>query len=104
MSMTRLLLVRHGATVFSAEDRFAGSSNVALSDEGRAQARALGTRLAGVDIAAVYASNMQRAQDTAALIIHPRTMTLVAVPGLREVDHGHWQGLKHKEVEDRFKK
>ena len=41
---TRVFLVRHGATVLSAEDRFAGSTDVDLSDEGRAQARALAER------------------------------------------------------------
>ena len=43
---TRVLLVRHGATTLSAEDRFAGSTDVDLSDEGRAQAGCLAERLA----------------------------------------------------------
>ena len=37
-TVTRLYLIRHGATVLTAEDRFAGATNVALSDEGRRQA------------------------------------------------------------------
>src|SRR5258708_39715422 len=41
---TRVLLVRHGGTVLSAEDRFARSLDVMLSDEGRAQALELGRR------------------------------------------------------------
>ena len=44
--VTRLHLIRHGATTLSAEDRFAGAVDVPLSDEGRAQARRLGERLA----------------------------------------------------------
>ena len=63
MSITRVLLIRHGATVLSAEDRFAGATDVALSDEGRFQASALGDRLAEEKIAAVYASPMQRTLD-----------------------------------------
>jgi len=68
---TRVLLIRHGATVLSAEDRFAGSSDVDLSDDGRRQAQALGERLASEKIAALYASPMRRAFDTASLVGTP---------------------------------
>ena len=50
---TRVFLVRHGATVLSAEDRFAGSTNVELSDEGRKQASSLAERLARDSTAAI---------------------------------------------------
>jgi probable phosphoglycerate mutase len=43
---TRLFLIRHGATMLTAEDRFAGATDVELSDVGRAQAEALARRLA----------------------------------------------------------
>ena len=42
---TRIYLIRHGATILSAEDRFAGATDVDLSDEGRHQAEALALRL-----------------------------------------------------------
>jgi broad specificity phosphatase PhoE len=57
---TRVFMVRHGATVVSAEDRFAGASDVALSDEGREQVRQLAERLSNEKIAAVYASPLGR--------------------------------------------
>ena len=99
---TRIFLVRHGATVLSAEDRYAGSVDVALSDEGRAQARALGARLAGEPLAAVYASPMSRAQDTARSIVDGRGVDLVTVPELRETDHGHWEGKTREEIRAGF--
>jgi broad specificity phosphatase PhoE len=99
---TRLYLVRHGATVLSAEDRFAGSTNVELSEEGRAQASCLGKRLAGEKIAAVYASPMKRTVVTASIVAEPHTLELVHEPGLREIDHGRWEGLTRKEVEEQF--
>jgi len=99
---TRLLLIRHGATVLSAEDRFAGSTDVALSDEGRGQARALGERLAGEKIAAVYASPMQRTVETSTLATTAHGLTPITDPGLREISHGRWEGLTRKEVEQRF--
>jgi probable phosphoglycerate mutase len=99
---TRVFLVRHGATVLSAEDRYAGSVDVALSDEGRAQARALGTRLAGEALAAVYASPMSRAQDTARSIVDGRGLDVATVPELRETDHGHWEGRTREEIRTAF--
>lgn len=95
---TRVFLVRHGATVLSAEDRYAGSVDAALSEEGLAQAKALGARLAGEPLAAAYASPMSRAQDTARAVVAGRGLAVVAVPELRETDHGHWEGKTRDEV------
>jgi broad specificity phosphatase PhoE len=99
---TRVLLIRHGATVLSAEDRFAGSTDVLLSDEGRAQATALGERLADAELAAVYASPMKRTVETATLVAAPHKLALTTDAGLREIDHGRWEQLTRREVEARF--
>ncbi|HYQ45814.1 MAG TPA: histidine phosphatase family protein [Polyangiaceae bacterium] len=99
---TRVLLIRHGATVLSAEDRFAGATDVALSEEGRAQARALGERLAESELAAVYASPMQRTVATANFVAAPHGLQVVTDAGLREIDHGRWEQLTRREVEQRF--
>src|SRR5262245_8023917 len=99
---TRVFLVRHGTTTLSAEDRYAGSVDAPLSDEGRFQARALGERLAGEPLAAVYASTMSRTRETAALIVAGRGLTVEAVPELRETDHGHWEGKTREEIRAAF--
>ena len=99
---TRVLLIRHGATVLSAEDRFAGATDVALSEEGKAQARALGERLAEAEIAAVYASPMQRTVATAGFVAAPHGLAVTPDAGLREIDHGRWEQLTRGEVEHRF--
>jgi broad specificity phosphatase PhoE len=99
---TRVLLIRHGATVLSAEDRFAGATDVALSEEGQGQARALGERLAEAELAAVYASPMQRTVATANFIAAPHRLPVLTDAGLREIDHGHWEQLTRGEVEQRF--
>lgn len=99
---TRVFVVRHGATVLTAEDRYAGSVDAALSDEGRGQARALGRRLADEPIAAVYASPMSRTRDTARLIVDGRGLPVTTVQELRETDHGHWEGKTRDEVKTRF--
>jgi broad specificity phosphatase PhoE len=99
---TRLFLVRHGATTLSAEDRFAGSTDVNLSDEGRTQVAALGRRLAGDGIVAAYCSPMRRTVETAALIMGGSGLTPVPADGLREIDHGRWEGRTRAEVESLY--
>jgi probable phosphoglycerate mutase len=102
MQTTRVFLVRHGATVSSGEDRFNGSIDIELSEEGRSQARQLARRLAGERLVAIYASPMQRTIETATIIGGPHGLAPVARDGLREIDHGRWEGLRRKEVEERF--
>src|SRR5262249_1358027 len=99
---TRLFLVRHGETAQSAEDRFSGAEGVELSEEGRKQAARLGDRLRAEGISAVYSSPLSRAMETARIISKGWPTTPIAVDGLREVSHGHWEGLQRKEVEERF--
>ena len=99
---TRIFLVRHGATVLSAEDRFAGATDVDLSDEGRNQARRLGERLAAEPIAAVYASPMKRPRETASLISASHDKEIRTKDGLREIDHGRWEQMTRAEVEAKF--
>jgi broad specificity phosphatase PhoE len=99
---TRIYLVRHGATVLSAEDAFAGETDVALSEEGRQQARTLAARLAGEPIAAFYASPMSRTMETARILAGPHRLEVLPRDGLREISHGHWEGRKRSEVEALF--
>ncbi len=99
---TRVYLIRHGATVLSAEDAFAGETDVALSEEGRDQARRLAARLAGEPIAAFYASPMSRTMETARILAAPHGLEVLPRDGLREISHGHWEGRKRSEVENLF--
>jgi broad specificity phosphatase PhoE len=102
MAKTRLLIVRHGGTMLSAEDRFAGSTDVALSDEGRRQVALLGKRLAGTKIDAAYCSPMQRTRDTAEAICRLHGMVAIGRDGLREVNHGAWETMVHSDVKKQF--
>src|SRR5437764_3927422 len=97
-SNTRVFLVRHGATVLTAEDRFAGATDVPLSDEGREQARRLALRLSGEKIAAVYASPLGRTVETAGIVIAPHKLEVQTRDGLREISHGHWEQMTRREV------
>ena len=96
---TRVFLIRHGATELATEDRFAGTTDVALSAVGREQARRLGLRLADRNVAAVYSSPLGRCMETAALLAEPHGLAVVATAALREIAHGHWEGMTRTEVE-----
>lgn len=100
--ITRLYLVRHGATPLTAEDRFSGDTGVDLSDEGRAQVVALAERLRDHRITAVYVSPLSRTRETAQIIAGGCGVQPVVVDGLREISHGHWEGMTRHEVETRF--
>src|SRR5437870_3782688 len=99
---TRLFLVRHGATVLTAEDRFAGATDVQLSDEGREQARRLAERLRAEKIAAVFASPLGRTMETARIIARPHGLEVETRDGLREISHGRWEQMTRREVEEQF--
>lgn len=102
MALTRIYLIRHGATILTAEDRFAGATNVPLSDEGRSQAGHLAQRLKGLPVAAVYASPLDRTMETASILAAPFQLVVNPCDGLREISHGHWEQLTRAEVEQQF--
>ncbi len=102
MNTTRLYVVRHGATTLSAEDRFSGSVDVPLSDEGRAQAARLGERLRGEGLTAAYASPLERARETASIVAAACGLAIETRDGLREIGHGRWEGHSRRDVEHRY--
>lgn len=102
MKNTRLYLVRHGATQLSAEDRFAGDIGVDLSPEGRSQVERLAARLRDDAIGAIYCSPLSRAVETAHIIAKGCGLESTMCDGLREIRHGHWEGLSRRDVETRF--
>jgi broad specificity phosphatase PhoE len=99
---TRVFLVRHGATVLTAEDRFAGVTNVPLSDEGREQARRLALRLGSESISAIYSSPLDRTLETGRILAAPHGCEVQTCDGLREISHGHWEQMTRREVEEQF--
>jgi probable phosphoglycerate mutase len=102
LPVTRIFLVRHGATQLTVDGRFSGAVGVDLSDEGRSQAERLGERLRREGLTASYSSPMSRAADTARIIAAACGLTIELRDGLREISHGHWEGLTRAEVEARF--
>jgi probable phosphoglycerate mutase len=102
MTVTRLFLVRHGATSATEEDRFSGSSGAELAELGRWQAARLGERLSHQNITAIYSSPLSRALETAGIIAGHCDLAPETRDGLREIGHGHWEGMKREDVEQQF--
>ena len=100
-SSTWIYLARHGEVLHAAEGRFFGHTDVALSPTGVAQVDALAERLRAEPIDAVYASDLQRARQSAAPLAAARGTGVVAVPSLREIAMGRWEGLTFAEIRDR---
>ncbi|MFF1321937.1 MULTISPECIES: histidine phosphatase family protein [Streptomyces] len=87
-----LLLARHGQTVWHAENRYAGVSDVSLTDTGRAQADALGRWAAAHPVDAIWTSPLSRAVITADPACRALGLTPHREPGLRECDFGVLEG------------
>ena len=96
--MIRLLIVRHGETAWNATGRFQGQTDTPLNDVGEAQAEAIADRLAAVELHAIYASDLRRAYDTAAVVAVPHGLDVRADRRLREVNFGAWQGLTYAQI------
>jgi probable phosphoglycerate mutase len=98
---SRVLLVRHGQSEWNALGRWQGQADPPLSDLGRAQARAAAHSLGSLD--AVYASDLQRATETAVIIAEQLGIGPVILDAdLRERDAGEWSGLTREDIHERY--
>jgi 2,3-bisphosphoglycerate-dependent phosphoglycerate mutase len=104
MTVTTLILARHGETDWNRDGRWQGHADEPLNDRGRAQAQALAEELADEQIAAVYASDLRRARETAEIVAARLGLDapIEIDARLREVHVGGWSGLTMTEIETRF--
>ena len=95
---TRLLVTRHGQSEWNALGRWQGQADPPLSHFGQQQAAEAALQLGTFD--AVWASDLQRAALTAAIIAEIGGIGPIQIDQrLRETDVGPWEGLTHAEVE-----
>lgn len=92
---------RHGQTAWNLERRFQGTTDIALTDTGIAQARRAARLLASLKPDAIVASDLKRAAATAAELSDVTGLPVVHDEALRETYAGVWQGLTHKEIIER---
>ena len=96
--MLTLVLTRHGSTPRSDPEQHLGQRlDLPLSDAGRAAARALGERLAGVPFDRVVSSALARARETTSLVVPGFDVEIDA--RLSEMDYGRWEGLTYAQID-----
>jgi ribonuclease H / adenosylcobalamin/alpha-ribazole phosphatase len=99
---TVTLLLRHGQTLMSVQKRYAGRTDVPLTDTGVAQAAAAAKRLAQAGIGTIVTSPLQRAVQTAEEVAAVTGLQVTTDEGFRETDFGAWEGLTFAEVRERW--
>jgi len=102
MERTVLTLVRHGQTAANTGGIWHGSTDTPLSDHGREQAARVAEGIRKrFRPDAIYASDLQRAHDTARAISAAVDVEIQLEPGLREYDLGSWEGRPYRELWDK---
>ena len=99
---TVTLLLRHGQTPMSVQKRYAGRSDVPLTETGVLQAAAAAKRLASAGIGLIVTSPLLRATRTAQEVAEVTGAPVVTDEGFRETDFGAWEGLTFAEVRQRW--
>ncbi len=99
---TRLLLVRHGETVWNVDEVYRGRADVPLSDMGKRQAELLGRRLQHEGVTALRASPLVRAAETAAAIGRRTGVAVEVDSDLNDLDCGEWEGLSDRESRRKY--
>jgi probable phosphoglycerate mutase len=99
---TRLVVIRHGETDWNVGQRIQGQLDIGLNATGRRQAERLAEALAGEALAAIYASDLSRAADTARAVAAATGAPLTLDAALRERAFGVFEGVTFRDIEQRW--
>lgn len=98
----RIVIWRHGRTIWNAEMRFQGQTDIPLDDTGIAQAERASRMLATLTPSMIIASDLSRAQQTAEPLAERMQLPVKTDARLRETFAGQWEGLTRPELQERF--
>jgi broad specificity phosphatase PhoE len=98
----RLVLLRHGQTIWNAEHRFQGQTDIPLDETGEAQAERAAKMLASLRPGLIVSSDLQRAASTAAPLARLTGLPVTLDKDLRERFGGAWEGLNDIEIAERY--
>lgn len=96
--MTKLILIRHGQTVWNKLGKYQGQADIELSQEGLEQAEKLKEHFPFDDVKGIYASSLKRAMDTGKAVAEKFDLPVVPCDELREISFGDWEGLTYDEI------
>jgi alpha-ribazole phosphatase/probable phosphoglycerate mutase len=100
--MKKVYLVRHGETLWNAEKKYLGLTDIGLTKNGLSQAERLAQRLEGEGIEVIFTSPLLRAKETASLIAGKLKVQVEVWEELKEVDFGEWEGLTYEEIREKY--
>ncbi|MAP65181.1 MAG: 2,3-bisphosphoglycerate-dependent phosphoglycerate mutase [Euryarchaeota archaeon] len=104
--MTTLVLIRHGQSLWNAENKFTGWTDIGLSEKGIKEAEEAGKKLENVPFDVVHTSALIRAQKTAEIIIKnnkkSKKIPVYKDKRLNERHYGSLQGLNKKETAEKY--
>ncbi len=98
----RLVLWRHGQTLWNLEQRFQGQSDIPLDETGQAQAERAARLLAALRPDMIVSSDLSRATATAAPLARLTGLEVVLDKDLRERHGGSWEGLTDEQIRERY--
>ena len=98
----RLVIWRHGRTIWNSEQRFQGQTDIALDEVGIAQAQRAASMLVSLRPQVIVSSDLMRARDTAAFLAEQVGVELALDPDLRETFAGKWEGMTRPEIEVQY--
>ena len=99
METTRIIAIRHGETAWNVTTRIQGQLDISLNERGRWQAAQLAQALAQEPLAAIYASDLTRAWQTAQAVAAHQAVAITPEIGLRERGFGEFEGRTFAEIE-----
>jgi broad specificity phosphatase PhoE len=101
MGTSRLYLVRHGETTGESRIRLNGATDVALSEHGQAQMRAVRDHLMPTSVDLAVSSPLVRSHESATIIRGTKAYDIDVIDGFREIDFGDWETWTFAEVAER---
>jgi broad specificity phosphatase PhoE len=96
--MAKLILARHGETMWNVEKIYRGRADVNLDEVGIKQAELLGKYLSNWKLEAIYSSPLKRALDTANIVARYQKIGVHVAEGFIDFDYGEWQSLPEEEA------
>ncbi|TWU39187.1 histidine phosphatase family protein [Novipirellula artificiosorum] len=96
--MSRVLVIRPGATPFDDEQRIKGSLDMPMSDRGRVQVDIMAAELADFRLKTIFVAPCESARETAERLAKGRDVRIKVIDAFKNIDHGLWHGKLIEEM------
>jgi len=100
----KLILLRHGQSQWNLENKFAGWTDIPITEEGKRQAKEAAKSLHGIKIDIAYTSKLQRASETLRIVLQEMGLGIKTIESieLNERHYGKLQGINREEAKKEF--